>query len=317
VTTSLGDAPRTASLVLNPLDHPIIFATPRRLPTVSAWREHIPFAMMLIDLSRPGVLVELGTHFGASYCAFCQAVDELRLDTRCYAVDTWEGDPHSGSYGPEVLADLRSHHDPLYARFSRLIQSTFDDALAHFSEGSVDLLHLDGFHTYEASRHDFDAWLPKLSSRGVVLLHDINSRERDFGVWRLWEEVKQAHPHLELRHAHGLGVLAVGAGAAEALRPLFELEGERLNAFRELLFQLGYRLRLQLQLERTRQDGHEERRRFKGARREVEALAGRLAALEEQLTATTEELESFTRSPLARAGRLVQDALRRGKPRRS
>jgi hypothetical protein len=135
----------------NPLDHPICLSAPRRLTAVKSWHGHLPFGMALVDLLRPNVLVELGTHAGDSYLGFCQAVQELQLPTRCYAVDHWEGDAHSGAYGPQVLAELRAYHDPLYGHFSRLIESTFDAARTHFSEASVDLLHLDGLHTYEAT----------------------------------------------------------------------------------------------------------------------------------------------------------------------
>src|SRR5512139_2792691 len=103
------------------LDHFICYAQPRRLTDVSAWHEHIPFAFYLVDLLRPGLIVELGTHKGDSYCAFCQAVSELQLDTRCSAVDSWAGDEHAGVYGPDVLDDLRRHHDILYASFSTLM----------------------------------------------------------------------------------------------------------------------------------------------------------------------------------------------------
>ena len=60
--------------LFNPLDHPIIFASPRRLTPISAWHEHIPFAMFLVEIIKPRTIVELGTHYGDSYCAFCQAV---------------------------------------------------------------------------------------------------------------------------------------------------------------------------------------------------------------------------------------------------
>ena len=171
-------------LGVNPLNHPICFAHPSRIAT-SPWIGHVPFGMYIIDVLRPKALAELGTHYGVSYCAFCQAVKELGLDTRCYAIDTWQGDAQAGFYGPEVLADLEEHHNPLYGSFSRLIQSTFDEALNYFADDTFDLLHIDGYHTYEAVKADFEKWLPKMTDRGVVLFHDINVRERDFGVCKV------------------------------------------------------------------------------------------------------------------------------------
>jgi predicted O-methyltransferase YrrM len=173
---------------LNPLDHPICLAQPARLAP-SQWLEHAPLAMFLIDLIRPRTFVEIGTHFGVSYCAFCQAVQALGLQTRCFAVDTWTGDAQSYFYGPEVLADLREHHDPRYGGFSALLEMPFDAAAARFAPGSIDLLHLDGCHNYAAVRHDFDTLLSRMSARGLMLFHDIEVRRPDFGVWRLWEEL--------------------------------------------------------------------------------------------------------------------------------
>ncbi|MBR7538681.1 hypothetical protein KC221_21010, partial [Mycobacterium tuberculosis] len=48
----------------------------------SAWLEHGPFAFWLIDALRPRTFVELGTHGGFSYFAFCQAVQRLEINTR-------------------------------------------------------------------------------------------------------------------------------------------------------------------------------------------------------------------------------------------
>ena len=80
----------------NPLHQHLSFALPDRLTGVESWHQHLPFAAAIVAVLRPATLVELGTHRGDSYCGFCQAVTSLGLPTRCYAVDTWQGDEHSG-----------------------------------------------------------------------------------------------------------------------------------------------------------------------------------------------------------------------------
>jgi len=249
-TTGLSRDLKTTNV--NFFDHPICFTYPSRL-TLSAWTAHVPFAFYLIDVLRPRSIVELGTHSGLSYCAFCQAVRQLGIDTRCYAVDTWQGDSQAGFYGPEVLGELREHHDPLYGGFSRLVESTFDAALQYFDDGTFDLLHIDGFHTYDAVKKDFDNWLPKMTDRGIVLFHDINVRERDFGVWKFWDEIKVLYPHFEFIHSHGLGVLAVGQEYPRELREMFECSGQDAVIIREFFYQLGVRVETGQQLQTLRQ----------------------------------------------------------------
>jgi GT2 family glycosyltransferase len=183
---------------------------PDRLVAPPAWLDHIPFAFWIVAALRPRTLVELGVHSGNSYCAFLQAVQSLGLTTRCFGIDHWRGDDQAGAYGEEVYADLEAYHRPRYGAFSTLIRSTFQEALPYFSNETIDLLHIDGHHTYESVHEDFASWLPKMSGRGVVLLHDTNVRERGFGVWKLWQEVASRYPHFEFVHGSGLGAAYVG-----------------------------------------------------------------------------------------------------------
>lgn len=224
----------------NPLDHPIMFAPPLRVAP-SAWWLHVPFAMFMVDILRPDLIVELGTHTGVSYCAFCQTVDSLKLDTHCCAVDSWEGDAHASFYGEEVLVDLKKHHDPLYSRFSTLMQSYFDDALVQFEDSSIGLLHIDGLHTYDAVRKDFESWLPKMNNKGVILFHDIAVYKEDFKVWKLWSEVKSRYPSFEVSYGSGLGVLFVGSDYPAEMAVLMNQSSET-PFIREFFCQLGIKV---------------------------------------------------------------------------
>jgi len=187
----------------------------------SAWTEHTPFAAWLVAAMAPRVLVELGTHRGVSYMAFCQAARRLPAPARCFAIDTWEGDGHAGAYGNEVFDAVSAVNAARYPDISTLLRMRFSEALDRFEDGSVDLLHIDGFHTYEAVAEDFRTWLPKMSRRGVVLFHDTEVRRDDFGVWRLWEEVSGRYPSFAFLHGHGLGVLGTGDEQPAAIRDLF------------------------------------------------------------------------------------------------
>jgi glycosyltransferase involved in cell wall biosynthesis len=184
--------------------------SPSRVVEPLWWVGHIPFVMWLVENTKPQILVELGAHTGNSYFAMCHSVKSNALPTRCYAVDTWQGDLHQGSYEDDVYRSVKQHNDSHYSDFSDLLRMTFDEALPKFGKGTVDLLHIDGLHTYEAARHDFETWLPKLSDRAVVLFHDTSVRKLDFGVWHLWEELSVKYPNIHFDYSQGLGVLFVG-----------------------------------------------------------------------------------------------------------
>ena len=170
-----------------------------------AWSMHLPFAWDLIRELQPQIFVELGVYRGESYFGFCQSVAEHGLATRCYGVDTWRGDIHMGSYGPEIGGEVEQYNRR-YSSFSKLLKMTFDEALSDFADDTIDLLHIDGGHQYEEVKHDFESWLPKLSKRSIVLLHDVTVKEADFGVWRLWQEIARKGNSFVFQFGHGLGL---------------------------------------------------------------------------------------------------------------
>ena len=87
-----------------------------------------------------------------------------------------------------------------------MIRSTFDDASNYFSDKTIDIIHIDGLHTYDAV-NDYLVWNKKLKNGGTILFHDWNVRTGDFGVWKLWDEIKNdnQYHYIEIPSGYGLG----------------------------------------------------------------------------------------------------------------
>lgn len=122
-----------------------------------------------------GTVVEVGVYAGMS---ISYAVDAaIAGGTTIHAIDPWELRFVAGSSDWERLravhrdfsdfldaCDLRDHVVEI-ADFSVA-------ASGRFADRSIDLLYLDGGHTYEDVRADLEAWWPKVRPEGTVLGDD-------------------------------------------------------------------------------------------------------------------------------------------------
>lgn len=261
-----------------------MFLRPLRV-VPSGWLGHVPFGAWLVAAQEPSILVELGSHTGMSYAAFCQAIATERLGTKCFAVDTWQGDEHAGFYADDVFNELSAYNQTHYAGFSRLLRMTFDEAAGYFGDGSVDLLHIDGLHTYDAVKHDFETWLPKLSDRAVVLFHDTNIRERGFGVWEYWSEISKSYPSFEFDHSAGLGVLGVGRNLSGDVASLLSTSAipNQMRTIKQVFAALGDSVNCQWDLQHVRNGFGQKLAEADTLAQQTTALAQRNAALEQKL----------------------------------
>jgi hypothetical protein len=151
--------------------------------------------------------VELGAFVGASLFAFAQAVKDAHLATSLTAVDTWLGDEHAGYYGDGVFQFVQEVSSGVFPEQNiRLLRKTFLEARADVPDNSVSILHIDGLHTYEAVKEDFETWLCKMAPDGIVLFHDV-ATDKEYGSVTYWREISDRYPSLTFHHSHGLGVL--------------------------------------------------------------------------------------------------------------
>lgn len=175
---------------------------------VSPWSGHRQFAYDMIEYLKPERVVELGTHYGCSFFAFLQACKDFNLDTQVIAIDCWEGDEQAGFYGDDVYNTVEKTVKEYFPQQnSKMIRKYFKDALGDVEDESVDVLHIDGLHTYEAVTEDFNTWLCKLKPDGVVLFHDVASI-LNYGTNDFWREICEKYKEtFHFEHSWGLGIL--------------------------------------------------------------------------------------------------------------
>jgi hypothetical protein len=194
--------------LLNEISHDqYLFSIQDYLP--SAWIGHAPFLKFIIREQKPEKFVELGVHNGFSYFVACQAIKECNIEANAFAIDHWIGDEQAGFFDNSVFEGVEVINAK-YSEFSTLLKMSFDDALAKFDDSSIDLLHIDGFHSYESVRKDFESWISKMDSNGIILLHDVHVRRDSFGVYLFWKEIKSKFKTIEFVGSHGLGIVFLG-----------------------------------------------------------------------------------------------------------
>lgn len=178
----------------------------------SAWSGHYFFAYDLVRNVKPKVIVELGTHKGNSLFSMAQAIKDGKLNTKLHGIDSWEGDSQAGYYGEDVYNQFQNISKKYYKDVNIVPHKMlFNNAVKEFKDNSIDILHIDGLHTYEAVKHDFETWFPKVKKdTGIIMFHDVCETKDDFGVYKLWEELQKKYENtITFEHYHGLGVLFI------------------------------------------------------------------------------------------------------------
>lgn len=175
------------------------------------WRDHITFAQWIVEKKKPDVVVDLGVDY--AYSTFCFA--SLGLG-KIYGIDSFEGDQHAG---------MRNTYDFVMTKQKeygldniQFIKGYFDD-VAKTWDKDIDILHIDGLHTYEAVYNDFATWGKFVKDDGVIMMHDTKVFHGNFGVHRFFAEIE--YPKVNFTVSHGLGVVAKNAELIDEIRKTF------------------------------------------------------------------------------------------------
>ena len=176
--------------------------TPLQVPS------ELAHAAGIVAAARPRRVLEIGTGSGGTLYALAWASASgariLSLDRTVYPVerrrlyqtfvprreiDVWEADSH--------LAETR------------------DRVVGYFDRQPLDLVFIDGDHTYESVRRDYELYAPLVRERGMILLHDIvtGPYEAVGDAPRFWREVRsELEDTVELVESWSQGGCGIGFG---------------------------------------------------------------------------------------------------------
>jgi predicted O-methyltransferase YrrM len=117
-------------------------------------------------------ILEIGSYLGASAACFAAALATTRSDGKVYCVDTWGNETM-----PEGLRDTYSEFRRNTAAYGRLIvpmrgRSTDVVTAVRAQTEFVDLLFIDGDHSYDSVFADWHAYRGLLRKGSAVVFHD-------------------------------------------------------------------------------------------------------------------------------------------------
>lgn len=176
--------------------------------------EIIGLLSRLNDLE-PKIVVEVGTHKGGNSFLFCHAVPSVNL---VIGIDL------AVQNSAKLIHFTRSGQKYCALHGNSQTREMVRRAQKNLRHQEVDFLFIDGDHSYNGARADYELYSPLVRKGGIIAFHDIvPDHKTRFGkptgcyageVYKLWAEIKKNHRHEELidnpdQDGFGIGIIYV------------------------------------------------------------------------------------------------------------
>ncbi|MYL82851.1 hypothetical protein GTA51_06835 [Desulfovibrio aerotolerans] len=173
------------------------------------------YALYLLSKFGPGIgtIVEIGSYAGRSTAYLARGSKEARRE-KVIAVDHFEGSPEHREGGDHESAFVKNNN--LYDVFiHNLNRAKVSDRVSVIKKSScaaaadwrhpIRLLFIDGDHSYEDSKRDFECWSEWLVPEGLAVFHDIESFQ---GVTTFYNELLAGGQYGEVLSVDSLRVVS-------------------------------------------------------------------------------------------------------------
>lgn len=162
---------------------------------------------------KPQTVLEIGTARGGTLLLWTRLAQR---NATIVSIDL-PGGKFGGGYSGRQAAIYRrfaGKDQRLYLlRLDSHAQPTLDKTKQLFGGRPVDLLFIDGDHTYEGVKQDWEMYSQLVRPGGMVVFHDIAGNYEDTQVKRLWDSIKPGFEHREYvsgqDNKYGIGILTM------------------------------------------------------------------------------------------------------------
>jgi predicted O-methyltransferase YrrM len=154
----------------------------------------------ILQASAPKRSLEIGTNYGGTLLLLCTLSPP---DARIISVDLPSG-RFGGGYPRRKIPLFRKF--PTAGQQLHLIRAdshapeTKERVLRILEGEPLDLLFVDGDHSYAGVQRDFEMYAPLVRSGGIVAFHDIvvHKPDTECQVVKFWSEIKHHYRHREI-----------------------------------------------------------------------------------------------------------------------
>jgi len=150
----------------------------------------------LVQLVQPNVCVIIGTGSGVIPRIIRESqISSGKIHGKTYLIDVG----HSMGAMPDLIHNSSSSFRQCYPDIEVYKNYSVPSGYNWLKEktSSIDILFIDGDHTYDGSLNDFNFFSTLVSENGIIFMHDTFSMFESFGVDKTIENIRY-NPHFEL-----------------------------------------------------------------------------------------------------------------------
>jgi predicted O-methyltransferase YrrM len=150
-----------------------------------------------------GEIVEIGSFMGKSTCWLAAGAKKASRE-KVTAIDHFRGSPEHQAGGPYENRTIVTMHTTFYmfqeniakmqlSDYVNPVVATSEEAVSNWNR-TVRLLFIDGDHSYNNTKKDYELWSPFVCERGYICFHDVGAWP---GPTQFYEELNLYAPNLK------------------------------------------------------------------------------------------------------------------------